>query len=291
MLLPYRTMDAGCTTHSQLLLTEREVLLRNSNGFYIRSMSSGGGEEKLVPFRKIRREQRYIEMPDRKNNSPEDSLSELRRFLSSLLPRAIFSPVYSRQPGVINKVNSAPLVSRQKTILARPKPRSNAPTDVSRPLNTINQPYSKRRKMRQRDTGGGERETRRDIRARRHVEWVSSVGQRAYHRPVESIYASRDEAYRGRSILDPFAQGVNPRGNWKLYGNEVLPSAGRNARRVGEQKDNTILLAGEFNRQMQAANDDEDDELVAACTGTGACTDTGGGDKQPHNVHAHCSFG
>lgn len=192
---------------------------------------------------------------------------------------------------VINKVNSAPLVSRQKTILARPKPRSNAPTDVSRPLNTINQPYSKRRKMRQRDTGGGERETRRDIRARRHVEWVSSVGQRAYHRPVESIYASRDEAYRGRSILDPFAQGVNPRGNWKLYGNEVLPSAGRNARRVGEQKDNTILLAGEFNRQMQAANDDEDDELVAACTGTGACTDTGGGDKQPHNVHAHSSFG
>ena len=130
----------------------------------IRSVSSGGGEEKLVPFRKIRREQRYIEMPDRKNNSPEDSLSELRRFLSSLLPRAIFSPVYSRQPGVINKVNSAPLVSRQKTILARPKPRSNAPTDVSRPLNTINQPYSKRRKMRQRDTGGRERDEARHTR-------------------------------------------------------------------------------------------------------------------------------
>lgn len=104
---------------------------------------------------------------------------------------------------------------------------------------------------------------------------------------MESIYASRDEAYRGRSILDPFAQGVNPRGNWKLYGNEVLPSAGRNARRVGEQKDNTILLAGEFNRQMQAANDDEDDELVAACTGTGACTDTGGEGTNNHTTYTH----
>lgn len=86
---------------SQLLLTERERerFFSATPMDSIRSVSSGGGEEKLVPFRKIRREQRYIEMPDRKNNSPEDSLSELRRFLSSLLPRAIFSPVYSRQPG------------------------------------------------------------------------------------------------------------------------------------------------------------------------------------------------
>lgn len=293
MLLPYRTMDAGCTTHSVSITFDRErerfFSATPMDSIYVRCLR---GEERKSSFHSERYEESSVTSKCQIGRiTPQKILSASFVDSCRLSSLARYFLPYILANRVINKVNSAPLVSRQKTILARPKPRSNAPTDVSRPLNTINQPYSKRRKMRQRDTGGGERETRRDIRARRHVEWVSSVGQRTYHRPVESIYASRDEAYRGRSILDPFAQGVNPRGNWKLYGNEVLPSAGRNARRVGEQKDNTILLAGEFNRQMQAANDDEDDELVAACTGTGACTDTGGGDKQPHNVHAHSSFG
>lgn len=38
---------------------------------------------------------------------------------------------------------------------------------------------------------------------------------------------------------------------------------------------------------MQAANDDEDDELVAACTGTGACTDTGGEGTNNHTTYTH----
>ena len=64
-------------------------------------------------------------------------------------------------------------------------------------------------------------------------------------------------------------------------------SRARVVTRVGSAKDNTILLAGEFNRQMQAANDDEDDELVAACTGTGACTDTGGEGTNNHTTYTH----
>lgn len=122
--------DDGCAQcdafrHSVSITFERERFFHNTNGLYIRSMSRGGRGGK------IRREQRYIEMPDQESISPST-----RRFSSERLVvsppsqhrRHIFSRILANR--VINKVNSAPLVYKRQS--SRPKPRSNAPSDVSR---------------------------------------------------------------------------------------------------------------------------------------------------------------
>lgn len=149
---------------SQLLLTERE---RGSSPqlqwiLYVRCLR---GEERKSSFHSERYEESSVTSKCQIGRiTPQKILSASFVDSCRLSSLARYFLPYILANRVINKVNSAPLVSRQKTILARPKPRSNAPTDVSRPLNTINQPYSKRRKMRQRDTGGRERDEARHTR-------------------------------------------------------------------------------------------------------------------------------
>lgn len=181
MLLPYRTMDAGCTTHSVSITFDRErerfFSATPMDSIYVRCLR---GEERKSSFHSERYEESSVTSKCQIGRiTPQKILSASFVDSCRLSSLARYFLPYILANRVINKVNSAPLVSRQKTILARPKPRSNAPTDVSRPLNTINQPYSKRRKMRQRDTGGRERDEARHTRTEtRRVGlfcWAESV--------------------------------------------------------------------------------------------------------------------